>query len=40
MTNSEFVVCALAAIIVLLPPRWDPAVRIKEWQIKHWGIKP
>lgn len=24
-------------ILVLLPPAWDPAIRIKEWQIKQGG---
>lgn len=23
------------ALIVLLPPRWDPAIRLKEWQIRR-----
>lgn len=27
----------LCIILVLLPPRFDPAIRIKEWQLKRWG---
>jgi hypothetical protein len=27
---------ALVVIIVLLPPRYDPAIRIKEWQKRRW----
>ena len=40
MTNAELIVCAIAAILVLLPPRFDPAIRIKEWQIKQGWTKP
>jgi hypothetical protein len=25
----------LTVVIILLPPRWDPTIRIKEWQIKQ-----
>lgn len=28
-----------AFICLLLPPRWDPAIRTKEWQIRK-GIHP
>lgn len=27
-----FIICV---VLVLLPPRFDPAIRIKEWQIKQ-----
>lgn len=26
---------AICIILVLLPPKWDPEIRIKEWQIKQ-----
>lgn len=30
---------ATAVILVLLPPKYDPAIRIKEWQLKKWRDK-
>jgi hypothetical protein len=27
----------LCILLVLLPPKYDPAIRIKEWQLKKWG---
>ena len=39
MTQAETIVIALCVILVLLPPKYDPAIRIKEWQIKK-GIHP
>jgi hypothetical protein len=30
-----YVLIGLCVVLVLLPPRWDPAIRIKEWQIKR-----
>lgn len=35
----EYVLIAICVILVLLPPKWDPAIRIKEWQIKK-GFHP
>lgn len=35
----EFALIALCVVLVLLPSKWDPAIRIKEWQIKK-GIHP
>lgn len=26
---------AACVVLVLLPPKYDPAIRIKEWQIKQ-----
>lgn len=34
MSNGVICLMALCVIIVCLPPKWDPAIRIKEWQIK------
>lgn len=31
MTTTEIIVIGVAVVIVLLPPRWDPAIRLKEW---------
>jgi hypothetical protein len=39
MTQTEAIVLGLCALLVLLPPRWDPAIRLKEWQIRK-GIHP
>lgn len=33
------VVLGLVAFFLLLPCRWDPAIRIKEWQIRS-GVHP
>lgn len=33
------ILIAACIILVLLPPKYDPAIRIKEWQIKR-GIHP
>lgn len=35
MTKLEIAVLVICAVLVLLPPEWDPAIRIKEWQIKR-----
>jgi hypothetical protein len=32
---AEYALIALCIILVLLPPKGDPAIRIKEWQIKQ-----
>lgn len=32
---AEYALIAICVILVLLPPKWDPAIRIKEWQIKQ-----
>ena len=29
---SLLIVCG---VLLFLPPEWDPAIRIKEWQIKQ-----
>lgn len=33
------VLIAVVLLVVLVPPRWDPAIRIKEWQIRS-GLHP
>lgn len=35
MSLSPLTLLAICAVIVFLPPRWDPAIRIKEWQIRR-----
>lgn len=30
-----FALIGLVILILLVPPRWDPAIRLKEWQIKR-----
>lgn len=37
--NVGYVLIGLCIVLVLLPPRWDPAIRIKEWQIRK-GTHP
>lgn len=32
--NWDYVLTGLCVILVLLPPRWDPAIRLKEWNEK------
>lgn len=34
MTTIEAVLIAACIILVLLPPRYDPAIRLKEWLSK------
>lgn len=29
------VLIGLCLVLALLPPKWDPAIRIKKWQIKR-----
>lgn len=31
MTVLEWIAVAACVVLVLLPPRWDPAIRLKEW---------
>jgi len=35
MSNGTIILLAICVILVLLPPRYDPAIRIKEWQIER-----
>ena len=33
-----YLACAAAVILILLPPKYDPAIRLKEWnERKHRG---
>lgn len=32
---TEFLI-GLCILLVLLPSKYDPAIRIKEWQLKKW----
>jgi len=34
-TIGAILLIALCVILVLLPPKYDPAIRIKEWQMKR-----
>lgn len=34
ISNPAIVVILLAAFFLLLPCRFDPAIRLKEWQIR------
>jgi len=34
-----YVLCGICVGLVFLPPKWDPAIRIKEWQIEQ-GFHP
>lgn len=34
-----YALCGVCVVLVLLPPKWDPAIRIKEYQIKK-GYHP
>jgi hypothetical protein len=36
-TDFEIFLFVCVIVLILLPPKYDPAVRIKEWQIKNWG---
>lgn len=31
ISTATFVVVALVAFVLLIPPRFDPAIRLKEW---------
>lgn len=35
----EITLIAIIVGVLMLPPRWDPAIRIKEWQIRG-GMHP
>jgi hypothetical protein len=35
LSNLQLFVLGLCVLLVLLPPEYDPAIRIKEWQIKQ-----
>jgi hypothetical protein len=39
MSLTAYVLIGIALVLFLLPPRWDPAIRIKERQI-HNGTHP
>lgn len=30
-----YVLIGLCVVLVLLPPKWDPAIRLKEWLSKE-----
>lgn len=34
-----YALCGVCVVLVLLPPKWDPAIRIKEYQIRK-GYHP
>jgi hypothetical protein len=38
VTWVDFVFFAIVIVLILLPPRLDPAIRLKEWT-KNWGRK-
>lgn len=31
MTTLNWVLTIIVVVLVLLPPKWDPAIRFKEW---------
>lgn len=35
MTTDEILLLVIVAVWVLLPPRYDPAIRLKEWLGTH-----
>jgi hypothetical protein len=35
----EWAIYAAVVVLVLLPPRWDPAIRLKEWIDKKGGAR-
>lgn len=35
MTWTAIILITACIVLVLLPPRFDPAIRIKEWQIRR-----
>lgn len=39
MSWFEILLLGACAVLILLPPHWDPAIRIKEWQIKKGWTK-
>ena len=34
MSWGDWITIAVVAGLVLLPPKWDPAIRLKEWVLK------
>jgi hypothetical protein len=34
--HTFFVLLGFIVLALLWPPRWDPAIRIKEWQTRRW----
>lgn len=34
MTWLEFIILTICVVLVFLPPRYDPAIRFKEWVTK------
>lgn len=39
MDGATILLLAACVVLVILPPKWDPAIRIKEYQIKK-GYHP
>ncbi len=35
MTHADVVIIGLCVLILVLPPRFDPAIRIKEWLMRR-----
>ena len=38
MVSPEVILIAACVVLVLLPPRYDPAIRLKEWQLRRKGM--
>lgn len=38
MTWAEGLLIGACVVLVLLPPKWDPAIRLKEWNLA-WAKK-
>lgn len=34
MTTGEIILIGICVVLVLLPPKYDPAIRLKWWNIK------
>lgn len=35
MQAISILLLVVCVVIVVLPPKWDPAIRLKEWNIKQ-----
>jgi hypothetical protein len=38
MTTLEIVLIGAVIIVILLPPRWDPAIRMRIWMRKKGWV--
>ncbi len=35
MSIIDWIAIGACVVLVCLPPKWDPAIRLKEWMMRH-----